>query len=493
MKNILQKTFAIFIIALIITNCVKEEVKETTFNDATNINAETVSLEQAKDFFEKGSKRNKSTMYARGACYGKSINGASFKASPNWQSFKQSPIHYTDALLSIVDTDVNRHGNFSSKLYFIKIDEEIKSVIFTVFNKKMDHNGDILEAVVLFNETNGSFIDAFKIEHGAFTKRLVPRKNKVEKAAFFMLQNSNDDFIHEWIWCDGGAGGQLDEVDLGTIQSRNGDSYDDYISIATQNTHNPDRTYSTSTGGGGMNSSALTSGSGAILLNQLRPIDDSIGCPDGFIKNDSGSCINEETVKEYAIRIDISSTPKIKDIKKELKCFDKSKQAKLTIYVEQAVKNSREVTAALGHTFIGIEQSEIRRNLGFYPDNGGAANLLANQDSEIHDNSGSPYHVSITVNISSSQLSSIIAYIEKYPEKYDLNNYNCSDFGIEIAKRGGLILPKTIGEKKQFGITLFKGRNPGDLGEDIRKLTLTNGATRNLTGGKAPSKSGTCP
>nr|WP_294923659.1 hypothetical protein [uncultured Flavobacterium sp.] len=39
---------------------------------------------------------------------------------------------------------------------------------------------------------------------------------------------------------------------------------------------------------------------------------------------------------------------------------------------------------------------------------------------------------------------------------------------------------------------LFKGRNPSDLTEDMRTLSLPAGASRNLTSGKAPAKSGTC-
>ena len=193
--------------------------------------------------------------------------------------------------------------------------------------------------------------------------------------------------------------------------------------------------------------------------------------------------------EEDEMFIDIESTPKIDDVKKELECFDKSNSAKLTIYVEQAVEKSREVNARLGHTFIGLEQNGIIRSLGFYPDKGGAANLYSNQDSEIHDNSGSLYHVSITVDISASQLSNIITYTENYPEKYDLNNYNCSDFGIGVAASGGLSLPSTVGT---YGI-FFEGRNPGDLGEDMRELTLPSGATRDLVGGTAPNRSADCP
>jgi len=42
------------------------------------------------------------------------------------------------------------------------------------------------------------------------------------------------------------------------------------------------------------------------------------------------------------------------------------------------------------------------------------------------------------------------------------------------------------------GLT-FSGRNPGDLGEDIRNMTLPPGTVRSQRQSHAPNKSGTCP
>ncbi len=193
---------------------------------------------------------------------------------------------------------------------------------------------------------------------------------------------------------------------------------------------------------------------------------------------------------DIGIFIYTSGIPKIADLKKELECFDKSNPAKLTIYVEQAIENSREVTARLGHTFIGLEQNGVVRNLGFYPLNNTA--VVKNVDSEIHDNSNSPYHISISIGISANQLKNIITYIEDYPSKYNLNEYNCSDFGIAISERAGINLPKTVGTYSFFGKEFFKGRNPSDLGEDMRGITLPTGATRDLDGGNAPERSADC-
>jgi len=179
--------------------------------------------------------------------------------------------------------------------------------------------------------------------------------------------------------------------------------------------------------------------------------------------------------------------PVIENIEEELECFDLNIPAQLTIYVEQSLEGSRQITANIGHAFVGIQQGGITRNVGFYPE-AAAASLLSKQDSKIKDNSNSPYHVSITINISPSQLTDVINYIKNYPQEYDLNNYNCVDFAIQTAGQGGLIIPSTVGE---YGV-FFKGRNPSDMGEDMRELSLPLGSQRDTNGGNAPLRSPDC-
>ncbi|WP_438424005.1 hypothetical protein [Aquimarina macrocephali] len=176
--------------------------------------------------------------------------------------------------------------------------------------------------------------------------------------------------------------------------------------------------------------------------------------------------------------------------KEETKCFDLTKPAKVTIYVEQPIEGSREITAYVGHTFVGIEQGGISRYLGYYPKNQ-MPSLISDQVAEIHDNSGAPYHVSISTEVSSDQLKRIINHIVDFPETYFLNTYNCSDFGIDIGRRAGINLPKTIGQYKQLFFK-FEGRNPSDLGEDIRVMNSTPKITIEKTGGNAPTKKGGC-
>ena len=62
---------------------------------------------------------------------------------------------------------------------------------------------------------------------------------------------------------------------------------------------------------------------------------------------------------------------------------------------------------------------------------------------------------------------------------------------IGVADKGGLNLPKTTGSYNAV-IVNFKGRNPGDLGQDIRNMSTPSGATKSTTKGNAPKKKGAC-
>lgn len=87
----------------------------------------------------------------------------------------------------------------------------------------------------------------------------------------------------------------------------------------------------------------------------------------------------------------------------------------------------------------------------------------------------------------SLQQSHIREYINKYTSSYNLNTNNCSDFALGLFKLMNFNLPDTTGYWP-FG----NGTNPGDLGEDIRTMPLTNGMSKDTKGGNAPSNTGTC-
>ncbi|URC14405.1 hypothetical protein [Flavobacterium sp. B183] len=210
--------------------------------------------------------------------------------------------------------------------------------------------------------------------------------------------------------------------------------------------------------------------------------------PKGYVKSPGGGGGNGSS-GSMTINL-IASGPKI-DPKKENKCFDLSKSAELTIYIQQGKEGTRELVGPneVGHVFIGIKQDGIVRCYGFYPETGANTAMVAvgkNYSSELRDNSKEIYHLSITKSISADQLNSIIKYANNPPSIYNVNSYACTDFGIAVGKLGGINLPST----KASSFT-FNGTSPGNLGEDVRNGNFLN-TTKTTTKSNAPQRKGDC-
>jgi hypothetical protein len=184
---------------------------------------------------------------------------------------------------------------------------------------------------------------------------------------------------------------------------------------------------------------------------------------------------------------------KIVNIANYLKCFDLSKSASLTIYVDQPVSNSSDTWTwdgdrpDVGHTFLTITQGEYTRSFGFYPDGGVTPKFSPSNSSVLKDDSDHSYDVSIQLSISSTQLTSIYSDITSANSTYNLNAYNCADFAFDISSSGGLTLPDTYGSWPGGG-----GSNPGNLGEDIRSMPSSSDYNVDESAGSAPSNSGDC-
>lgn len=176
------------------------------------------------------------------------------------------------------------------------------------------------------------------------------------------------------------------------------------------------------------------------------------------------------------------------DIEEYLECLNLNAKAKLTIYVNQPIANSDRVVSNsgdVGHTYINITQGNNRSSFGFYPENSGKPGTTDN--GAYGDDAGADFDVSISIEISSSQLNAIMNYITNNNNGYDLYDYNCTDFALDIAELGGLNLPDTYSSYGTKG-----GSNPGCLGQDIRNMNLPNGASRNITGGTSPYNRNDC-
>lgn len=215
-------------------------------------------------------------------------------------------------------------------------------------------------------------------------------------------------------------------------------------------------------------------GNNAVSRTNLAILPDGTETDDAFF---------EFTILDFGDKIDPI---------KELKCFNINQGAKLTIYVQQPNENSDDVMGSnsVGHAFIGIEQNGIKRQFGFYPDqeaNTFNVGVGKTYDSEIRSNNDYLYHVSISKQISASQLKSIINYTKSSPTKYNVNSFACVDFAIEAGKKGGINLPSTT-----VSTFMFNGRSPGKLGQEIRAMSSNGTIKINKTKNKSPKKEGGC-
>jgi hypothetical protein len=219
------------------------------------------------------------------------------EVNPDWNTLKHNEIFYTEALLTKAETAINRIGNYNSQLYFLEVNGEMKNVIVTTWKDKINQNGLTVNARVFFNQIDGTFIDAYKIEEGRFTKRLVPRKKKeIQKAGFFLLFQSNTledcwntDVLGEF------EGGELEEVVIianggGSNSSSSSTTYYYYINNAVDY-GNENSTYNNSPGGGSITNNGITNAATAILMNPPVDPDDDGNCPEGYTLNPvTGEC-----------------------------------------------------------------------------------------------------------------------------------------------------------------------------------------------------------
>lgn len=197
----------------------------------------------------------------------------------------------------------------------------------------------------------------------------------------------------------------------------------------------------------------------------------------------------EEALLEADVVIVEPGQPKV-DPAIELSCFDLTQGAKLTVYVQQPRENSSALVGPnqVGHAFIGIEQGGIVRQIGYYPDKEvGPTGVRADFDAAIKTNYDYLYHVSISQDISSEQLTNIVNYSINFHPTYNTNNYACADFAINIGNLGEMNLSSTT-----VSSFLFTGRSPGVLGQEIRAMSSTPTTTISTVRANSPTRQGGC-
>lgn len=193
-----------------------------------------------------------------------------------------------------------------------------------------------------------------------------------------------------------------------------------------------------------------------------------------------------------------------------LKCFDNNPSTDhkytVSICVAQPNPGTRDTWAfrsanqaieagnpvLVGHTFIMLSEQTpsktIVRNVGLYPANFVSPTSPATQgvlgNDEQHE-----YNIMLTVSLSSSEFNNVVNYIsEGYSGAftYNLNTNNCTTFAANAMAAGHIVLPRTFGTW-----TNGSGMNPGDMGEDVRALSLSSNMVRNTAANDHPN-TGNC-
>jgi len=160
-----------------------------------------------------------------------------------------------------------------------------------------------------------------------------------------------------------------------------------------------------------------------------------------------------------------------------LQSFDDHKEATnyaLMVHVKQPLKGRRKAFTGIdnvGHMFITLikynaDKTFVSRTFGFYPNKNNflsATPLRPSSTSTLKDDARHDWDETVGKFISYRRFTKIIKVLTKYQYKpYDLNENNCTDFGLSIATLTGIQINETSG-KWPMG----KGNNPANAGQSM--------------------------
>lgn len=149
------------------------------------------------------------------------------------------------------------------------------------------------------------------------------------------------------------------------------------------------------------------------------------------------------------------------DVEQYLKCFDNIPDAGATCSVEiltdipvdsDPSKLFNWQTDSPGHVFLQLKKSNgtqfAQQSIGFYPNTNWKNILNADPvDSKMVDDGGHEFNASLKMNVSPFNLRSVIGKIKELSKmKYDMDEFNCTDFALEVFNyvRTPLEIPKYV-------------------------------------------------
>ncbi len=186
------------------------------------------------------------------------------------------------------------------------------------------------------------------------------------------------------------------------------------------------------------------------------------GSGGGYYSNsspDPGSSTQEDQPIFVDFELD-QALPAI-DLTKYLKCFqnipDAGATCSIKLLTDLPVDSDPSIffnweNGSPGHTFLQITKSNggqsVQQNIGFYPVSGWKnAFTTAPSEGKFVDNANHEFNASITMNLTPEEFQSTLTHMLYLAHfiKYDIDEYNCTDFSLEVFnyKRGSnkLIIP----------------------------------------------------
>jgi hypothetical protein len=177
---------------------------------------------------------------------------------------------------------------------------------------------------------------------------------------------------------------------------------------------------------------------------------------------------------------------KITNMAQYLDCFNEWYDARITIYVDQPIKGSDQCSTTIlspafdidvGHTFIGIQQNDNIKILGFYPEYKATPGNPLMPGTAAMDQ-GHDYDVSVSFDVSGQELMGLVTFLlQNSNNVYDLNHNNCSNFAIVACMEAGVMLPDAPSTWVMGPSAGDPGVCPGKLGEVLRSFSLPSRAS----------------
>jgi hypothetical protein len=132
----------------------------------------------------------------------------------------------------------------------------------------------------------------------------------------------------------------------------------------------------------------------------------------------------------------------------------------------------------VGHMFITLikynkDKSTVCRSFGFYPHKStlfSATPFRPHSPSVFKDDAGHDWDEAAGKFISARRFRKIVEILRSYDHRvYDLNHNNCTDFGLTIARVGGIDIADASGHWP-----LGRGNNPGSAGQSLLEGKVSN-------------------